>query len=353
MIDLTRARYLGLAHPHDSLARWAALTSGRPAVLGDGPAIGVLSRWLARLLGFPRATLAPSTLHVVTDLYGALPESVRCIHVDACTYAVSRWGLERARLRGVAIRRFRTPREAAEQIAATGERAIVCDAVCVACRRIKPLRALQRIAARSGSWLIVDDSQGVGLLGAGPAREMPFGRGGGGTLCWGRVPRDRVIAIGSLAKAFGAPIAFLAGSEPVVDWFERTSGTRVHASPCNAASLAALDSALRANTEHGDELRAALCDRVETFRAAVAHRGGVLSGGAFPVQSTVPVSVAVSRVLDERLQRRGVRALRLRPEAGRGRLSFAINADHDRDALAEAGAIIGEELAAPRVRVAA
>lgn len=349
MIDLTRALYLGLEHPHHSLAPWTALTSGRPAVLGDGHALASLRRRLARLLGFPRVTLAPSTLHVVTDLYTALAERVRHLHVDACTYAVSRWGLDHARLRGVAVQPFQTLHELEGQLDAPGEHAIVCDAICIACRRINPLRSLQRLAARSRGWLIVDDSQGVGLLGAGPSRGTPYGRGGGGTLRWCAAPAERVIAIGSLAKGFGAPVAFLAASEALVGWFERTSGTRMHSSPCNAAELGALAAALCVNDHRGDELRTAVLERVDRFRAAVARAGGTLSAGRFPVQSTPPLPSSVAQTVDDRLRRRGVRVFRLRSQDGAGRLGFIVTATHDREEIEAAGAIVGQELASSRL----
>ena len=341
MIDLTRALYLGLAHPHAELAPWAALTTGRPAVLDHAAAP---AQRLAQLLGVERATLAPSTLHVVTDLYAALPAHVREIHVDACSYEITRWGLERAVLRGVVVRPFRTVRELACRLDRAS--AIACDAVCEACRRIAPLRRLQQLAADTGGWLIVDDSQGVGLLGRSPSRARPYGLGGGGTLRWAGAPPERVIAIGSCAKAFGVPLAFVAGSAASVAWFERVSGTRTHASPCNAAELAALDAALRINDDAGDELRVRLVDRVRRFRASAAQRGGQLEPGTFPVQVTPPLPACTARVVEARLRGRGVRALRLRASGGLSRIGFALSAGHDRATADAAGAIAGDALAA-------
>ncbi|HEU0034192.1 MAG TPA: aminotransferase class I/II-fold pyridoxal phosphate-dependent enzyme [Kofleriaceae bacterium] len=346
MIDLTRALYLGLVHPHAQLAPWPMLTSGQPAALGEPASTRTHARRLARLMGFASATLAPSTLHVVTDLYAALPARVRAIHVHACSYAITQWGLERARLRGTAIRSFRSVRELAACLEPCA--AIVCDAICVTCRRVAPLVALQQLAARTNGWLVIDDSQGLGLLGARPSRALPYGRGGAGTLRWTGAARDRVIAIGSCAKALGVPLAFVAASEPVVAWFEATSGTRTYASPCNAASVAGLDAALRHNEDRGDELRARLLDRIRRFRSAVALRGGCLEPGTFPVQTTRPLPACAARALHDRLRRRGVRAFRVRGDRGTSRIGFAVTAAHDADAIDLAGAIAGDELARRR-----
>ncbi|MBA3500567.1 MAG: aminotransferase class I/II-fold pyridoxal phosphate-dependent enzyme [Myxococcota bacterium] len=333
MIDLTRALYLGLAHGHAELAPWSALTTGRPSALDD--AAGPLAAKLARLVGMPRGVLAPSTLHLVMDLYAALP--VDTIYLDPCAYAITQWGLERAKLRGVEILPLGCevrPRSA-----------IICDAVCVVCRRIAPLRSLHALARRSESWLVVDDSQGLGLLGDGPSRRTPYGHGGGGTLRWTSTPRDRVIVLGSCAKAFGVPVSFLAGADKTIDWFERVSATRTHTSPCNAAELAALDVALRRNADAGDELRAHLLRNVQRFRREIALRGASLEAGRFPVQVSAPLPRRAARRLEATLARRGVRALRLRANRCENRLGFVITAAHETAAIDEAGAIVGDALA--------
>ena len=332
MIDLTSATYLGFTHGHAELAPWRALTTGRPSALDDRTRS--LAVRLAALVGLPRAVLAPSTLHLVTDLYAALP--VDTIYLDPCAYAITQWGLERAQLRGVDIRPL------------GGEvrpnSAIVCDTVCVTCRRVAPLQSLHAAARCSGSWLILDDSQGVGLLGERPSRGSPYGRGGGGTLRWSGVQGDRVIVLGSCAKAFGVPLAFLAGDDATVAWFERTSGSRVHTSPCSAAELAALDAALRRNTDDGDELRGRLLRNVHRFRREVALRGGELERGRFPLQTTGRLPRHVARTIEARLAHRGIRALRLR--AGHdNRIGFVVTAAHETAAIETAGAIVGDTLA--------
>lgn len=337
MIDLTRAQYLGMAHPSTSLRAWSALTTGRPAVLDRGP-VELCTR-TARLLGSQSATLAPSTLHVVTDLYAALPQRVRAIHVDACAYAVTRWGLERARLRGVQVRRFHGVAELEARLR-PGD-AIVTDAMCMSCRCVKPLRTLARLAQRLDGWLVVDDTQGVGVLGAAPTPRLPFGRGGAGTLAWCDAPRDRVIVLGSLAKGLGVPLAFLAGSTEVVRWFERESQTRIHASPCSAAPLAALASALDTLERDGDRLRERLLDRVRTFRDA----GRMLAPGLFPVQTTPPLASATARALQRRLATRGVRTIALAADRDNARIAFIVTAAHERERIATAGRILADEWA--------
>lgn len=348
MIDLTRALYLGMTHPSTSLRPWAALTTGRPAVLDRGHAEA--RDRLGRLVGAASVTLAPSTLHIVTDLYAALPRRVRAIHVDACAYAVTRWGLERAKLRGVTVRRFHGVAELERRIG-PGE-AIVTDGMCVACRCVKPLRALARLAERTGGWLVVDDTQAIGVLGAGPSPQLPFGRGGAGTMAWCDAPMDRAIVFGSLAKGLGVPLAFLAGSADAVEWFERESQTRIHASPCSAAPLAALAAALDILDRDGDRLRARLLDRVRAFRQAAGEHEDVLTPGMFPVQTTPALASEAARALQRRLASRGVRTIALAADRDRGRIAFIVTAAHERERIATAGRILADEWASIARRAA-
>lgn len=342
MIDLTRALYLGLEHASSSLLPWQRLTSGRPAAL-EATAASPLERSLARLLGMERALLAPSTLHVVTDLYAALAARVRQVHVDACAYPITWWGLERARLRGVTITPYHSLSELGVRVArGAAPCAIVTDALCLGCRRTKPLDRLAQLAQRSEGILIVDDSQGVGVLGANPTPACPYGRGGGGTLAWCAAPRSSVLLLGSLAKAFGAPLAFVAGGAELVGWFARGSGTRVHASPCSAASFAALERALRVNAERGDALRARLLERVQAFREAVDDSGGKLARGLFPVQATPAVPAPVALRLERELRGTGLLAVVTRAARGRARLGCVLTATTATDDARRAGSLWGE-----------
>ena len=59
-----------------------------------------------RLQDCERATLLPSTLHLFWDLFGVLAREPVRIYMDAGTYAVARWGVERAAAQGVSVRHF-------------------------------------------------------------------------------------------------------------------------------------------------------------------------------------------------------------------------------------------------------
>src|SRR5690349_17762756 len=105
MPDFTSALYLGLRHPIASLAPWPALSSGRPAALGESRDVAELAASFASLAGCEAGVLLPSTLHLFFDLFASLPRR-STYFVDAGAYPVARWGVERVAARGSAVRTF-------------------------------------------------------------------------------------------------------------------------------------------------------------------------------------------------------------------------------------------------------
>jgi 8-amino-7-oxononanoate synthase len=94
-----------------------------------------------------------------------------------------------------------------------------------------------------------------------------------------------VILISSLAKAFGAPIAFLAGTRTLVERFEDVSETRVHSSPISAPVLHAAEQAISFNEHVGDRARGTLMQLILRLRRRLVNSPFHPGGGIFPVQS--------------------------------------------------------------------
>ncbi len=271
------------------------------------------------------------------------------IHLDSETYPVARWGAERAACRGVRVHTFAHHDAAAlERAVARGTRPlVVTDGFCPGCGRGAPLRAYAEVAGRLGGHVIIDDTQALGVLGAGAGPGAPYGRGGGGSPRWQDVGGPEIVVAASLAKGFGVPLAALSGSAAIVARFEAQSATRVHSSPPSAAALRAAQRALALNVRHGDALRRRLAQLVRHFRARLRALGLHPHGGLFPVQTIASTPAVDPAALHEHLLERGVRAALTRPRSGaRPRLSFLITARHtiadiDRAADVLAGATAG------------
>jgi len=339
MLDFTSALYLGLRHPSQSLRPWSQLTTGRPAALAtraDQARVVQVAQALARLKGCEQALLGPSTLHLFWDLFAQLSRDRVAIYLDAGSYPIMRWGTTQAAVQGVRVRRFPHHDTATLRRLLTQERArdvrpvVAADGFCPGCGKSVPIAAYLENLRPYGGYLVLDDTQALGILGHSPSAIMPYGRGGGGSLRWRHIADPHVLVVSSLAKGFGVPIAVLAGCNDLVRWFEARSETRVHCSPPAAAAIHATEHALRVNSRQGDALRQRLAQLVSRFHNHLTTAGLAASGGLFPVQTLVPIPGLAAETLHERLLRAGVRTVLHHARNGYGaRISFLMTARHD------------------------
>jgi 8-amino-7-oxononanoate synthase len=336
VVDLTSSLYLGLEHPSGALRPWRALTLGRPAALATDPLASSLEARLARLLGTEAAALGRSTTHLFVDLSPLTTPHTRMI-LDTAAYPALRWGAERAAGTGRRVETFRRAdvRGLRRSLAAGPRGALILtDGLCCGCGAVAPLREYVSVARRHGAHLLIDDTQGVGILGTGSSERRPWGSGGGGTAAWLEVAgAPELIVVASLAKALGAPVAAIAGPASIVARWKRTSETRVHCSPPTTAELAALDRALVANRRYGDRLRSRLLRNISRFRTVLTAAGISPLGGFFPMQAVRLPTVAAARELHRRLWRARVYGVVQRGSDGAGRVTFLLTAAHSPEAI--------------------
>jgi 8-amino-7-oxononanoate synthase len=289
VLDFTSALYLGMGHASRSLPRFDRLTLGKPAALQAPPGSGAVERELAVLTGCERALLAPSTLHLFWDLFGTIGLAGVSIFLDAGSYPIARWGAECARAAGTPLSNFRQHDAAALRMLLRrfpGQRpVVVADGFCPGCGTSAPIAEyLDCVKSRDGL-VVIDDTQALGIFGRSPGPFAPYGTGGGGSLQRAGLQDRRVVMVSSLAKAFGAPLAVLAGSEAIVSAFQRQSATRMHCSPPSVAAIAAAWCALELNRRCGDYLRLQLAQRVVQLQQGLRRLGMTGTASLFPVQA--------------------------------------------------------------------
>jgi 8-amino-7-oxononanoate synthase len=337
VIDFTSALYLGMEHASQDLPGWDRLTLGKPAALQAPRHAQRAETQLAELIGCERALLATSTLHLFWDLFSVLAQRNVNIFLDAGSYPIARWGVERAAASGTVVKSFRQHDPEALQEAlhsADGKPpVIVADGYCPGCGRAAPIAEyLAQVAARGG-FVVIDDSQALGIFGK-PSQGAPYGSGGGGSMqragiTDGQPVRGRLIVGASLAKAFGVPVAVLASSAAMVGEFESKSATRVHCSPPSAAVISASLRALAINHWYGDTLRMRLARHVSRFRRGLRQLGLLAIPGLFPVRPLRLPSHINAEALGEALSRRGIEAVLNRGTRGKSaRISFVLTARH-------------------------
>jgi len=348
VIDFTVALYLGMRHASCRLPPWAQLTTGVPAALAEPTGTRRLTQAMARLQGCERVTFAPSTLHLFWDFFGLLARQAVAIYMDDGLYPVARWGIERAAARCVPVHSF--PHHDAEALhkllrktaCARVRPLIVTDGFSPGSGRPAPLVSYLESAHAFGGYLIMDDTQALGIFGQTPSADAPYGLGGGGMLRSVGITDPNVVALSSLSKGFGVPVATLSGSHTIVEYFEEQSDTRVHCSPPSIGHLLAVRQALAINDHEGDALRSRLTQLVRYFRRRVAAAGFSLVGGLFPVQTLANTARLDLLRLHARLLQLGVKTvLHSSRSREKARLSFIITALHGVSQLDEAvGALI-------------
>jgi 8-amino-7-oxononanoate synthase len=320
MLDFTSALYLGLEHPSWSLPEWDRLTLGKPAVLEEVSGSLRVQRELAAMTGCERVLLGSSTLHLFGDLFAILATRGVAIWMDEAAYPIARWGADRAAAAGVSVRTFARHDARALKRALDTTRAqrpvIVSDGYCPATGTLAPLPEYAGCAAVGNGLLVVDDTQALGILGAR----------GGGSLRHFNLRGSGIAVVSSLAKAFGAPLAMLGGSEAFVKTFREESATLVHCSPPSAAAISAAQRALHMNRRQGDLLRHRLAERVVRFRRGLS--GLLATKSLFPVQPLKLPARADAVAFYRALLRRGIHPVLHRDSTNGERISFVLTARH-------------------------
>lgn len=337
MLDFTSALYLGLKHASAELPEWQSLSTGRPAALGETEQARSLGGEVAQLQGCEAGVVLPSTLHLFWDLFDVLARQRIAVLGDGGAYPIARWGMQRAAARGSPVTHFAHHDSSALRHALEALRSrpvtpvIVADAFCASCGQPAPVTEYSALARTHGGYLVLDDTQALGVLGAGSDLSHPLGRGGGGSLRFHGEYGPHLVVGCSLAKAFGAPIAVLSGASALIEHFLEHSETRVYSSPPSQPAIAAGQCALRVNEAEGDSRRARLARLVERFRAQLSQLLGmqIRSRARFPVMHVpIPEGRDASK-LHAQLLEHGIRAvLTRRCQRWGAQLTFLLTALH-------------------------
>lgn len=343
--DFASALYLGWRHPSDSLPEWASLTAGRPADLEPDALAEMVARDGAALQGCEAALLWPSTLHACMDVLEVVGRDHTLI-ASRNLYPIMGWALERQIGRGHAVH-FAAPQEDLVQTVARcppGQRpALLVPAHDSHGQPLDWRSVLQVLALRDGC-LITDHTQLLGLFGTcQTARSSPgdWGSGGGGWLSH-VLPHEpdlarRVLLVASWAKAFGAPLASVAGAGDWIAALQLHGATRVHCSPVSRVALLAAQCALLCNQWCGDRARAALRYNVRLLHDILSASGmGILNSdtgtACHPMLRISGVSAAQARYWQASLLRASVRCVAVPDHtASSGALVWLGRADHGQD----------------------
>ena len=268
------------------------------------------------------------------------------IFIDEGAYAIMRWAMMYAQTHGVTIRTFRhydvEALETALKSHTSGTKmpVVVCDGFCPECGQVAPLQSFLLSLRKKGGWLLIDDTQAMGILGEAHTAKAPYGFGGGGSLKWQNINDPFVVSVFSCAKAFGAPVAAICGSNHFIEKIDSASLTRVHCSPVSMASIRAVQNALHINHKEGNMLRTRLLKNVHCFRQTLLHTGIRARGGLFPVQSLMLPDRSSAHLLWKLLSNNGVRSVMLQRTNNRAALCFLLSSQFEESDIERAARLI-------------
>jgi 8-amino-7-oxononanoate synthase len=350
MDDFTSAVYLGFNNASRQLPPWRYLTTGVPAALYES----ALNKWVAgkvaKMQGLERGILAPSSLHLFWDVFGRTRKETLILYDDKI-YAVGKWGLERATLRGATVVSFHhqdadsLKHKIQTYAQPSSSLVVLTDGWCPHCGQPAPLPEYIQVIRKYKGLLMVDDTQALGILGANACQKSPYGQGGGGLLQWYNLQGDDMVTICSLAKAFGVPVAAMCGSRKWIENFKKHSETRVHTSPVSTAHVHAAFHVLTENKNKGSMLRHKLLKNVALFKQQLLDIGIATKGDVFPVQTLkLPAGTNVHNLYQQLLDE-NIRALLLEPHRGRKPvISLCISASHTSEQIRRATSCISKSI---------
>jgi len=201
------------------------------------------------------------------------------------------------------------------------------------------LLALMELAEKYDALLMVDDSHGFGVLGAG----------GRGTAEHFGVQPD--ILLSSFTKAVGSSGGFIAASETIIKYLRVIARTGIFSDPLPPAVCAGLCKTLEIfDSPAGADLRKTMHENADYVRASLRSLGFTIYGEETPIIPLIIGNEKLSMEFSAKLFARKIIATAIRAPAvphRKERMRFSIMATHTREQLGHlisSCALIGKEL---------
>jgi 8-amino-7-oxononanoate synthase len=173
----------------------------------------------------------------------------------------------------------------------------------------------------------VDDALGLGVLGEAGARTPEH---------FALTPREVPALVGTLGKAFGSFVAFVAGDADLVETLIQRARTYIYTTALPVAVAAATRTALAVSISESWR-RTRVLSLTRRFRTLAAEAGLPLADSETPIQPILLGTADAAVVASARFLERGHYVAAIRPPtvpAGNSRLRIALSAAH-RDADVE------------------
>lgn len=346
LVNFCSNDYLGIAGDprlvatmQTAAAKWGAGAGAAHLVTGHTQEHHALEEELAAFTGREAALLFSTGYMANVGVITALAERGEVLLQDRLNHASL---IDGARQSGARLQRYRHG-DAADAarlfVEAEGKATFIAtDGVFSMDGDIAPLAQLAKLAGGNGSWLLVDDAHGLGVLGQ---------QGRGSLEVAGLDAKQVPLLVGTLGKAFGSFGAFVAGSRDVVDLILQRARSYIYTTATPPAVAASTRAALKIVIGEGWR-RERLAGLIARFREGAAQRGLPLLPSVTAIQPVLLPGAARCMNASRFLMQRGFWVSAIRHPtvpAGTERLRVTLSAGHSEsqvDALLDAlhGAVI-------------
>lgn len=318
--------YLGLSQDAEVIAAWqqgaakyGVGSGGSGHVTGYSDAHAEFEQQLAAWQGYPRALLFISGFAANQAILAALMQSEDRVLADKLSHASL---LEAAAHAPSQLRRFHHNQPGSLQRLlekpVNGETLVVTEGVFSMDGDAAPLGDLHKLSQAHGSWMMVDDAHGVGVIGEA-------GRGS----CWQQGIRPELLVV-TFGKAFGCSGAAVLCDDATADYLLQFARHLIYSTAMPAAQVCALQASL-ARIQQDDGLRDKLAANIARFRSGAAGLPYKLTGSQTAIQPVIVGENQPALDLAARLRERGLWVSAIRPPTvppGSARLRITLTAAH-------------------------
>jgi glycine C-acetyltransferase len=344
LVNFASSDYLGLAHHPEvkkaaisAVDTWGVGLASPRMAAGTLPLHAELERALAQFFGAGDALVYGSGYHANTGLFESLLTDRDYLFCDELIRPSLADGVRLCRARVWSYRnqdmehledRLRRSRAARFRVIAT-------DGVFPLSGLVANLRDIYTLAAKYNALVVVDDSQGIGVLGDS---------GGGAHDQLGLTDRIDLIS-GTFGAALGGGAGgFVAGRKELVGWLRQKSRSYLSSTALPAPSVAAALKSLEL-VRGEPQLREQLAMNVRLFRDALAEHGLWTAEGDHPAVAVLIRHAVAAQRLTDFLYRKGVFAIGfchpVVPE-GAARIRAQVTARHSQKELSKAADAFAE-----------
>lgn len=336
--------YLGLAnHPEvikafQSAANQYGVGSGAAHLIsGHSKPHQALEEALAEFTGRDRALLFSTGYMANLGVVSALMQRDDTLYQDKLNHASL---LDAARLSGAKLLRYahndiahlRQRMTGQNKGQSVGQGMILTDGVFSMDGDTAPVLKLAAVAAKTDSWLMIDDAHGFGVL----------GDQGGGLLEQEQLTQDDVhILMGTLGKGLGTAGAFVAGSHELIEYLIQSARTYIYTTaqpPAVAAATLTSLQLLHTESWRRDHLQ----QLIRRFRQAAAQMNLPLMKSQTAIQPILIGDSGKTLRVAQQLEQQGILVTAIRPPTvppNTARLRITLSAAHtnsDLDKLLDA-----------------